>query len=225
MDKVPETGVCPNCGLGSAFASTAHFLVWPTFIAKLDNIPSSLNQRQYLTIVTCRHCSKTSTYLERRINVPSEPGGPPTWRTNVRLLLPKTSPRELSEEVPSSVRSLFREASVCEANGALRGAAGLYRAAVEALCDDQKVPAGSLAKRLDGLRAKAIDDQIVDDLHEARLLGNFSLHDGMEFSSAEVADVAELIIEATTALYVQPAERRRLRDARRERRERGGDRA
>lgn len=59
----------------------------------------------------------------------------------------------------------------------------------------------------------------VTTAHEARLLGNWSLHDGLEFSAAEVADVAELIAEAVHVLYVEPAERARMRQTRKDRRD------
>jgi hypothetical protein len=49
-----------------------------------------------------------------------------------------------------------------------------------------------------------------DNLHEARLLGNWSLHDGLQFSPEEIDDVAQIIADAVHQLYVQPAERARL---------------
>lgn len=80
-------------------------------------------------------------------------------------------------------------------------------------------PAGVLYKRLEKLKERPnIEGQLVDDfLHEARLLGNDSLHDGTVFSAEEVMDVAQLIVEAVTVLYVQPEQRRKMRDARRAR--------
>ncbi|KJY44262.1 hypothetical protein VR46_21505 [Streptomyces sp. NRRL S-444] len=49
---------------------------------------------------------------------------------------------------------------------------------------------------------------MVRDLDEARLLGNWSLRKRLDFSYAEVADVASLIKEeAAFLLYVQPEQR------------------
>jgi hypothetical protein len=218
MKSVPETGVCPNCGFGSAFVQAHQVQVWPS--AKMNPDWADGESREVLTVMRCLHCSKTATYLAQQNRHPrNEASGRTPVSTFARLVHPAQSPRTLSEHVPEPVRSLFREASVSEAVGAARGAAGLYRAAVERLCDDQGIAPGVLYKRLEALKEKAIDDQVVADLHEARLLGNFSLHDGVEFSAEEIADVADLIVEATTSLYVQPAERRRLRDARKQRRE------
>jgi hypothetical protein len=56
--------------------------------------------------------------------------------------------------------------------------------------------------------------EIVRDLHDARLTGNWSLHDFLEFTPEEIEDLADLIREAVQVLYVEPAERRRLRDSR-----------
>lgn len=221
MQTVPDTGVCPNCELASAFTSSRRELVWPEYNGNLASLSQKWTARVFIWVMTCRHCTRTATYLERRWMVPvgDAEDGHRAPRSSVQLIYPSRAPRELSDHVPEAVRSLFREASECENVGALRGAAGLYRAAVEVLCDEQGAEGKTLYAKLEALKTKAIDDQIIADLHEARLLGNFSLHDGMTFTAEEVADVAELLIEATTALYVQPAERRRLRDARKSRRE------
>lgn len=115
------------------------------------------------------------------------------------------------------MRSLFREASVAESAGAFRGAAGLYRAAVEALVDDQEVSGRDLHAKIEGLRGR-VEDDLIADLHEARLTGNWSLHDGLEFSPEEVGDVADLIQDAVRILYVEPAKRAEMREARAARR-------
>ncbi len=53
-----------------------------------------------------------------------------------------------------------------------------------------------------------------------RLAGNWSLHEGIEFTAEEVADVAQLIEDAVEILYVQPGRREAMRQARAERRQR-----
>lgn len=137
---------------------------------------------------------------------------------DVRLVYPDAPPRTLPEEAPEEVASLFREASVAENAGATRGAAGLYRATVEALAKDRGIVNGNLAQKLGGLRELGVDDDIVADLHEARLLGNWSLHDGVAFAPEEVADVAHLIADAVDQLYAEPARRQAMRQARADRR-------
>ncbi|MFD5921729.1 DUF4145 domain-containing protein [Kitasatospora sp. NPDC058201] len=97
--------------------------------------------------------------------------------------------------------------------------AAMYRAAVEELCKDRGAEGPNLFKKIEDLVNRGVSREIVDDLHEARFLGNWSLHDGLEFSAEEVGDVAELITEAVHVLYVQPEERRAMRNARNARRD------
>jgi hypothetical protein len=56
-------------------------------------------------------------------------------------------------------------------------------------------------------------------MHEARLVGNDSLHDGLVYSPDELADIAELIAAAVKLAFVQPAEKEAMKEARRLRRE------
>jgi hypothetical protein len=140
------------------------------------------------------------------------------YPSRIRVLVPDLKPRNLPAEAPQSVASLFCEASMCENAGAYRGAAALYRATVEELVADLGSTAGTLEVRLDALSQRNVDPDLVADLHEARLLGNWSLHEGVEFSKEEVADVAALITDAIHQLYVQPAQREAMKKARASRR-------
>ena len=124
--------------------------------------------------------------------------------------------------MPEKIRELFVEGSVAEHAGALRAAAALYRATVEEICADRSAQGKNLDQKINDLKNRGVDAGIVDDLHEARLMGNWSLHQGEPFAAEEVADVADLIVEATVVLYVQPEERRRMREARRARRTKSG---
>jgi len=135
---------------------------------------------------------------------------------------PRRAPRELDASAPEALRSLYTEASTAEYAGALRGAAALYRAAVEELCSDQNASGKDLKARINALATKGVERAIISDLHEARLLENWSLHEGLTFSAEEVRDVAELVEEAVQVLYVQPATRQAMRDARKARRDSAG---
>ncbi|MEU6332081.1 DUF4145 domain-containing protein [Streptomyces sp. NPDC047049] len=132
---------------------------------------------------------------------------------------PKADPRELDAYVPEKIRSLYAEASMAEEAGALRAAAVMYRAAVEELCADKGAQGRDLAKKIEDLKNHGVADDLVTDLDEARFLGNWSIHQGVEFTREEVADVADLIDEACFEIYVQPAQRRQMRDARKSRRD------
>jgi hypothetical protein len=137
----------------------------------------------------------------------------------VRTIYPIAAPRTLPLEAPPSVASLFEEASVSGTAGALRGAAGLLRAAVEELAKLKGSTEGKLWHKIEGLKKLGVEDDIVNDLHEALILGNWSLHDGLEFAPAEIEDVAALISDAVHQLYVEPAQREAMKQARQARRE------
>ncbi|QXJ24047.1 DUF4145 domain-containing protein [Actinomadura graeca] len=105
------------------------------------------------------------------------------------------------------------------AAGALRAAGVMYRAVVEELVKERGGTGKDLYAKIENLKVKGLDGDLVDDLHEARMLGNDSIHAGLIYSAEEVADIANLIEEATITLYVQPEERRRMRHARKARRD------
>jgi Domain of unknown function (DUF4145) len=170
----------------------------------------------------CSFCMKTILELDLFAAAP-DGAGTATWQQREpagrRMIWPVRSPRSLDESVPEKIRGLYEEASRSELAGALRNAAGGYRATVEEICEDQKAPPGTLYHRIEALAQAGLDQDIADAMHEARALGNYSLHDGLEFSSDEVEDVAELIDEIVYTLYVVPADRFAMKQARQRRRD------
>lgn len=212
-----DVGVCPNCGLASSFEhKQSIFSAWP----KHD--PNAFDGSQpsvSVKVLRCRYCSRSAVVLDRRdpSRGDEEGGGPKI--VSRRLICPEQKPRSLPESVPDEVRDLYEEASTCEQAGALRGAGVLYRAAAEALVKDRQAEGRDLYARIEDLKNRGASDELVDDLHEARLLGNFSIHDGVTFAPEEIADVADLLAEACVVLYVQPAERAAMRAARKVKRE------
>ncbi|MFF1847062.1 DUF4145 domain-containing protein [Streptomyces sp. NPDC058217] len=167
-------------------------------------------------IANCSHCRETVVMHQLlRFNEDGETGEV----LRVIQVWPERQSRELHPSAPNAVRDLFAEGARAEAAEAYRAAGAMYRAAVEELCKDLGAAGNNLAKKINDLVNRGVTPQIMEDLHEARLLGNWSLHDGLEFSAEEVADVAELIAEAVHILYVQPEERRAMRDARKARRD------
>jgi hypothetical protein len=218
---------CQNCGHKTSMVLTNQWRLWPDHWHIGEPHATEPSVLGYLW--RCDFCQKTMLMLVKYGS--SELAGDEI-REEVRRALrqeeswvvwPAKAPRELPDEAPPDARSFFREASVAESAGALRGAAGLYRACVEALVDDQEnIPDKPLRAKIEALRGR-IDDDLLSDLHEARLTGNWSLHDGVEFSSEEVTDIASLIEDAVRILYVEPAKRREMRDARAARRDRRAD--
>lgn len=171
-----------------------------------------------LVIMECLHCHKSIVLLEKTIVIPGkDPSATPEIRQWRSMVSPHEPPRRLHESAPEAVRSLYVEASTCEKAKAFRAAGVMYRAAVEELVKDQHATGGTLWHKIEGLRGK-LADELVQDLHEARMLGNDSIHAAITYSEDEVNDVAELIEEAVLVLYVQPEQKRAMREARKARR-------
>lgn len=202
---------CPNCGRETKLQRNDQRVVWPKITQNLapPHTPYALEE-----VWTCVLCDKSMI----EIHVFEESDRQDRSAVEVRFVYPNSPPRNLPSEAPETVASLFREASVAENAGAMRGAAGLYRATVEALVNDRGVASGNLQNKIEELKKLDIDNDIVDDLHEARLLGNWSLHDGLEFTPDEIADVAHLVVDAVEQLYVEPARRQAMRQSRKDRR-------
>lgn len=177
--------------------------------------------RTGILVYKCTYCSKSLVVLEHEVRLPSEvEGGEPVGRLWRTMASPHESPRELHASAPEVMRSLFAEASTCEKAKAFRAAGVMYRATVEELVKQQGATGPKLWHKIESLKGK-LSDELVTDLHEARMLGNDSIHDGLTYSAEEVEDVAKLIEEAVLVLYVQPEQKRAMRDARQARRDGG----
>ncbi|MDH6569482.1 hypothetical protein M2160_004503 [Streptomyces sp. SAI-117] len=135
------------------------------------------------------------------------------------LLWPSPPPRVLHQDVPERIRSAYEEASRAENAGSPRLAGVGFRSAVEELCKDQGATQHTLHGKIQELAAKGLPPDVITALDETRIVGNDSVHHGVEYSAEELADVAELVAEATVILYVQPAQRRRMAESRKLRHE------
>lgn len=143
----------------------------------------------------------------------------PAFPTESRILYPSVSTPRMAPEAPREVASLWEEAAICANAGALRGAAGCLRAAVERIAADKGAVGSSLQKQITDLGKKTgLEPDLVTALHDTRLTGNWSLHDGVEFSRDEIEDLAELVKDTVEILYVQPARRAAMAAARAQRR-------
>ncbi|WP_166389677.1 DUF4145 domain-containing protein [Nocardioides ochotonae] len=219
------TGFCPWHKKDSSFHSVHQIgYASPHFYSPMG---SSLN-RQYpddpirtgIVVMECRHCRQSVILLETVVRSPAEVEGDDDerrWRT---MVYPAESPRTLHKSAPEVVRSLFEEASKCEKSGAFRAAGVMYRATVEELVKEQNATGHNLYDKIESLKG-TLSTELVEDLHEARMLGNDSIHAGLTYSAEEVEDVAKLIEEAVLVLYVQPEEKRAMREARKARRDAG----
>ncbi|TJZ99353.1 DUF4145 domain-containing protein [Actinacidiphila oryziradicis] len=135
------------------------------------------------------------------------------------VVWPAPPPRVLHTDVPDRIRSAYEEASRAENAGAARLAGVGYRSAVEELCKDQGATHHTLHGKIQELAAKGLPADVITALDETRVVGNDSVHHGVEYSAEELADIADLVAEATVILYAQPAQRRRMAESRSKRHE------
>lgn len=166
----------------------------------------------------CSHCDQSSLRLVQHRTIPGK-DGTRRKRAVQSVLYPKAKARGLDNSAPEAVRSAFAEAAVCRAAGAMRAAGVMYRAAVEEICKDRGATGPNLYSKIENLGTQGLDTEIVQDFHEARLLGNDSIHDLLAYATDEVDDIADLIEEAVYALYVQPAKKADYRQKRAARRQ------
>lgn len=216
-----DTGWCPVCRATTGFYAGFSFKqIWPEELVIGGAGSGQITQDGVKTIRTlrCQICSNTVTLLETRDSDENSSRGK---LLDSRVIYPPIHLSRLDDSVPENIRSLYEEGELCESVGAYRAAAGLYRACVEQICKDKQAGDGVLYHRIEGLRKNLkAEEYIVDDMHEARILGNDSLHDGLAYEQDEVRDVADLIHEALLVLYIQPEERRLMKEKRKQRRRR-----
>ncbi|MGW4817221.1 DUF4145 domain-containing protein [Kitasatospora cineracea] len=202
-------GLCPNCLLHAAFTHVVSNFIWPTRVVPTEMTGRPLEQNSLWVLENihkCLHCSKTVT-MHRTRRWTAECG----WETeSMRQVWPEATPRQLGDDVPELIRELFTEASKAENTGAMRLAGVGYRAVVEEICKQQGATKHNLYDRIQELKNGGLPQSTVDALHEARIVGNESIHYALEFSAEEIADIAALIAEVCLVLYVQPAERARM---------------
>ena len=215
--------ICPLCERATGLDLVATTQLFPSHSraapAAIMDGATVVPMRVALETRKCQFCRQTSSraYGYRRTGVTFEEQPSESW-----MVWPRVSGRSLPETVPEVVRSLHLEASQCSSVGALRGAAAMLRACVEEVCSEQQSTGRDLYHRIESLASAGLSQDIIEDLHEARLLGNWTLHDAVEFSADEVEDVAHLIADALYVIYVQPAERQAMKEARRVRRDARG---
>ncbi|MFJ6000459.1 DUF4145 domain-containing protein [Streptomyces sp. NPDC092370] len=210
--------VCPHpeCAVGVAMSLRQQRQVHPTASSNL--IVTTDGLVVYEQLWTCDLCHRATVELVGLVNqaATSLEKASESWR---RQVWPEPLPRKLSEDVPELVRSLFTDASKAENAGSYRLAGVGYRAAVEEICKDQGATKYTLYDKITELAERGLPQDVVDAMHEARVVGNDSIHHNLEYAADEIADLAKLIEEAAQILYVQPAERKRMAQARRARSE------
>lgn len=161
-----------------------------------------------IIVLSCHHCQELFTVLDSW-----EEGADGVQLASRTLVDPVGATRELPPTAPEKLASLFSEASVCESAGALRAAGALYRSTTEELLQDQGATGHTLEAKIKSMSSR-LDADLIECFEHSRIVGNDSVHCGVEYAPDEIADLAELIQEAVVVLYEEPARRAQMRVAR-----------
>ncbi|MEU1475990.1 DUF4145 domain-containing protein [Streptomyces sp. NPDC005760] len=210
---------CPHCAMNTSMRVTDRQELQRLTQKFTDG--GKKNLTLFTVKLTCDYCSANCLFLWTAVN-PHKKGSAARYETfELTQAYPEAEPkpRQISSDAPSLVREIYGEAALAEAAGAYRLAGVGYRAVVEQIAKEQGATGNNLHNRITSLAARGVSQNIVDAFHEARVVGNDAVHDGLAYSAEEISDIAELIDEAVFILYVQPAQRARMAAARAARRQ------
>ncbi|MFC8765807.1 DUF4145 domain-containing protein [Streptomyces sp. NPDC057193] len=207
---------CPHCSNGVAMTLRDRRWIHPEL--KTPYNVQEPGQHVEEQVWSCDYCNEAVVELLSVDRIPMSGSNPHLSSardvTLISRVWPPQEPRPLSSDAPEKVVTLFLEAGRAEAAGAFRLAGVGYRAVVEEICKERGAQGKTLYNMIGDLARLNVPQPVIDGFHEARMLGNDSIHDGLEYAPDEVADIAGLIEEAVLVLYVQPAERQRMAEAR-----------
>jgi hypothetical protein len=110
-----------------------------------------------------------------------------------------------STDIPPAVLGAFKEAVECHAHACYKASAIMVRKTLEEVCAERGAEGKNLHERLEALREKvALSKDMLDGLHDLRLLGNDAAHvelkdfDAVDKQEVEVAlDIAKEILKTT----------------------------
>jgi hypothetical protein len=111
-----------------------------------------------------------------------------------------------TENVPDRIKNAFREAVDCFANNCFTAAAIMIRKTLEEICIDKGSKGDNLYKKIEALSSTVvIPKELVNAMHELRLLGNDAAHIEAEtfneIGSEELSISIDFTQEILKALY------------------------
>ncbi len=136
---------CPHCDRDTSLEVAANHRVLPDWglrpvgTAGIGRLPffAAMDAFTLLRVFRCMFCGKPTLALLRWDETTDPVTASERAAAEAEIIWPRRAPRELSQDAPDGVRSLFLEASVCEGVAALRGAAAMLRACVEEIVRDK----------------------------------------------------------------------------------------
>lgn len=136
--------------------------------------------------------------------------------------LPDKSRWKEYEDVPTDIASAASEAYACFSINANRAAVLLARTTVEAIAKDKGISNGNLYTKIETMAQKnIITDQLKDEAHEIRFLGNDMAHGdlGTPVVESDASDILGFLDTLLDYVYQQPLaiqKRRKLRAERKQ---------
>lgn len=127
------------------------------------------------------------------------------------------------EDVPTDIASAASEAYACFSINANRAAVLLARTTVEAIAKDKGVSSGNLYSKIEAMAEQSIiTDQLKDEAHEIRFLGNDMAHGdlGTPVVESDASDILGFLDTLLDYVYQQPIAIQKRRELRQQRKAR-----
>jgi hypothetical protein len=187
---VPQQRVmnCPHCEQPTAQSIMGRVTVPP------ENPEEVWSEEATYTLLQCEICRDASLQID--VGVFASPSDIP------KFVYP--AQRQLSDEVPASLRREFMEAQSCFSAKAFTATVVMVRRTLEGICEDGNIKQGTLAKRLDSMKQAAlIDATLAEWANGLRVLGNEGAHfTGTQVSRADAFDALDFAEALPDQIYV-----------------------
>jgi len=134
--------------------------------------------------------------------------GEPEYEQDIVYIktLPEVDNIVYIEHVPANINNSFYEAQKCFQTGCYMASAVMIRKTLEELCEDKKIKGKNLEQKINNLiSANLIPEELGNDLHELRELGNDGAHIELKnfdkISNKEVKAAIEAVKSVLIMLY------------------------
>lgn len=125
-------------------------------------------------------------------------------------------------DVKDPMASVASEAYSCLSINANRAAVLMARTAIEAMAKNKKITDGNLYQKIDAMAEKnIITDQLAEEAHQIRLLGNDMAHGDLDepVSREDATEILGFLDSVLNYVYQQPAAVERRKNLRKERKQ------
>jgi hypothetical protein len=111
--------------------------------------------------------------------------------------------------------AIYKEAVTCYNGKALILCAAGLRALLEGICQDKRIKGKNLKAKIEGLRARLPNNNIIRNLHHFRFMGNDAVHELAAPKATEVALAIGVIEDLMNFFYELDYKASQLREIRR----------